>query len=675
MDTAATRGRASRLAASSPKLSEEYQKSSSKTSESRNPPLIPTPSERLLAGLFPAILIFGTLFSIVSPQTRGADFDPVTQSHSQISPPSYFAHKGNVFNRYFVKQGWVWVTGSFALFALTHPALATGARKLQAFTRYGLVTLWWFLVTQWFFGPALIDRGFRLTGGACQVVTEKVEEGEADPAEFFTAVACKAAGGRWMGGHDISGHVFLLVLGSGFLLQEVGWAVARWAGKGREERAVMMKDGAVKGAGVESATGFGEGGERAEGKIGLGGKVVLGVVGLNLWMLLMTAIYFHTWFEKLTGLITAILGLYAVYIIPRLVPAVRQVNMASFKVPGNLPQLIKSAFAKARANGDLLYFQTQVTVLAPASIPFQLRFSPALASKPTSPLPHPSAAKKVIDPFDNPSKELLVAELHPDHNLVLNKFAIVPEHFILATKGFREQTHLLDEDDLAATYACISAYHDAVPEAELGSDTGEGELFAFFNSGEFSGSSQPHRHIQLLPVARMREDISGGEWDVLAKRLVGEVKDLPFTVFAANIEPGLSGKELRDVYLGLYRQACVAVAALLGKEEIADGAETQTGGEARISYNMAMTRHALIICPRLAEGGPVWDGGEVVGKVSFNGTVLAGTALVKSSVEWDALRNDPMGLFQVLKAIGVPKKYEDEVLETTDEDGIRKGSI
>lgn len=281
----------------------------------------------------------------------------------------------------------------------------------------------------------------------------------------------------------------------------------------------------------------------------------------------------------------------------------------------------------------------------------------------------------MFNPFENPDKGLLIAELAPDHNLVLNKFAVVQEHFILATKSFREQTHLLDANDLEATYACISAYHDSVPEAEMGSDAGEGELYAFFNSGEFSGASQPHRHIQLLPVARMREGIEEGKWDVLAKRLVGEIQDLPFTVFAADIEPGMSGQALRDIYLTLYRQACASVAALLSKGDIADGAEAQTGGPARISYNMAMTRHALIVCPRLSEGGAVWDQGEAIGKVSFNGTVLAGTALVKTSAEWDALRSDPEALFNVLKTIGVPKKFEDRVIDATDEEGFRTRSI
>ena len=244
---------------------------------------------------------------------------------------------------------------------------------------------------------------------------------------------------------------------------------------------------------------------------------------------------------------------------------------------------------------------------------------------------------------------------------MLNKFAVVPEHFILATSSFRPQTDLLDEDDLAVTYGCIEAYHAHCERADVESHVHEGELFAFFNSGEFSGASQPHRHIQLLPVARMREGAENGDWDVLAKRLVGEVEDLPFSTFAEIIRPGMSPAELRAAYLRQYRRACIAVGQFLGRLDVSEGAETQESGPARISYNVAVTRHALIVCPRLADGAPVWDEGEVVGKLALNGTVLAGTALVKSEIEWDALRKDPNELLQVLSAIGLPKRYEGKV--------------
>lgn len=277
----------------------------------RNPPFLPTPLESAVLAAYPAILVFGALFSLVSPQTRAAPFDHVTQAHTQDPSlaPSYFARKDNLFNVFFVKRGWGWISAAFLFFVATHPAFSAARPRLGrggAVLRWALVTGWWVLVTQWCFGPALIDRGFRFTGGSCEVVMERVEEGRArGGGDVFTAAACRAVGGRWSGGHDISGHVFLLVLGSFFLLQEVGWVVRRFGagvtrGEGEmEERTVVMGDGAVKGAGVEaghSAAATGAAGD----VLGIAGKFAGAVVVLCWWMLLMTAIYFHTWFEKVS---------------------------------------------------------------------------------------------------------------------------------------------------------------------------------------------------------------------------------------------------------------------------------------------------------------------------------------------------------------------------------------
>lgn len=272
--------------------------------------------------------------------------------------------------------------------------------------------------------------------------------------------------------------------------------------------------------------------------------------------------------------------------------------------------------------------------------------------------------------------------------LVLNKFAIVPEHFLLITRHFKPQTHLLEADDLDATYACIRAYHNYGDVKNIGSQgvVEEGrELFAFFNCGEHSGASQPHRHLQLLPVARMRDGLdrasSGGvdaaspSWGVLADRLVGregyETKgvggeDLPFVTFAERIREELEPGDLHTIYLRLYRKACAAVVAAglgtgsgngdgdgdeLSRAYISAGGE---GVEARISYNLALTRNTMVLLPRTAEGSVVVDqDGREVGRLALNGTVLAGTALVKSQQEWDALRRDPGQLWDVMGKIGV----------------------
>ncbi|KAL2022496.1 hypothetical protein VTK56DRAFT_5103 [Thermocarpiscus australiensis] len=390
------------------------------------------------------------------------------------------------------------------------------------------------------------------------------------------------------------------------------------------------------------------------------------------------------------------------------------------KVPANLPELVRTAFNRARASGDVHFFPTQVTALNVNSIPFQLRFSPSLANKPTAPLPPPPAtttatttttsnsndassstpdpAKKrpFFDPFDNPPKAMLITAVPPSHILVLNKFAVVPEHFILATRAFRAQTHLLERADLDAAYACVEAYRryyyydrrrhhhhqqqqrkgsqdDGDGDGDDGNGGGEedgGELFVFFNSGPHSGASQPHRHLQLLPVARMREGLEGGEqaaWEVLAGGLVREEvrRRVPFRTFAEGIGPGA---DLRAVYLRLYRRACEAVLGAevdgaVGGDDPGDG----EGEEARISYNLAMTRDVMVIVPRIAEGEAVTamaeDGGrKVVGKLALNGTVLAGTALVKSQAEWDALRAEPEQLLEILGRIGIPSAQAPSLL-------------
>ncbi|KAK4238969.1 pectate lyase superfamily protein-domain-containing protein [Achaetomium macrosporum] len=645
----------------------------------RNSPYLPTPTELALLSLYPAILAFGTLYAALSPETRSA---PYSEGHVHFAQdpglaPSYFARKDNWLNVLFVKRGWAWISGAFFVFLGTHPAFrgANGwnlKRVGGAMIRWGLVTAWWVFVTQWFFGPAIIDRGFRWTGGKCEVLEAQVNKGEGSAGDVVTAAACRSAGGHWRGGHDISGHVFLLVLGSFFLVQEVGWVAARWARYLREERSVVMHDGAVKGAQIEV-----ERRERQEEEdvreltvleaLGHGGTLVAAVAVLCGWMLLMTAIYFHTWFEKLTGLLVAFAGLYVTYILPRCVPALRGSTphaldtmtaptdgMAPVKVPANLPELVRTAFNRARASGDVHFFPTQVTLVNVNSVPFQLRFSPALANKPRDPQPPPApshpSVKPFFDPFDNPPEAMLITPLPPTHNLVLNKFAIIPEHFILATQAFKQQTDLLEKADLDAAYACIEAYHQYHRK--------DGELFVFYNSGPRSGSSQPHRHLQLLPVSHMREGLSEDEnaaWVVLADSLLHreELRQrVPFQTFVERIVPG-PGTDLSAVYARLYRRA---VEAVLGPGAADDNVD---GREAKIDYNLAMTRDVMVIAPRVAEGEVVTAVGpdgqrRDVGKLALNGTVLAGTALVKHQEEWDALRAEPEQLLQLLGRIGVP---------------------
>jgi sulfate adenylyltransferase (ADP) / ATP adenylyltransferase len=74
-----------------------------------------------------------------------------------------------------------------------------------------------------------------------------------------------------------------------------------------------------------------------------------------------------------------------------------------------------------------------------------------------------------------------------------------------------------------------------------------------------------------------------------------------------------------------------------------------------------MTLSTMMICPRRHETATVpvdLDAAVDIldpGVVSLNGTILAGTLMVKAESEWDALRENPEYLTKVLERIGFPR--------------------
>lgn len=367
-------------------------------------PFLPTSTELLLLTLYPTTLILGSLFTRLSPTTRSPQTSAVySDYHQSFQPasaaPSYFATKRNVFNVYFVKIGWFWCTLALAAFTLlaargravipklhfhlivphdgSHNNASQAARatrlqdmdpttrrteqdarlrrRYQVLLRYVILTATWILVTQWFFGPALADRGFALTGGVCELAMDKAADSDSDTAKVLTNAACRRIGGRWQGGWDVSGHVFLLVVGSGMLWFEMLPVLFPGISGITTERVIRSMDGEDEL--IASASDFDVNGTnatslnhgynlRSPGKAtssssiedaakklqkhsggsltSYGTTLALGVAVLSWWMLLMTASYFHTWSEKAGGFVLASTALWIAYFMPRGVPVVRE---------------------------------------------------------------------------------------------------------------------------------------------------------------------------------------------------------------------------------------------------------------------------------------------------------------------------------------------------------------
>lgn len=228
-----------------------------------------TSLDKIILGIYPLTLLLGFCFSL---------------GHST----SYFAHSHNIFNLLFVKNGWLWTTIVFWCHIYRLPV--SNNRIRQAVIRWLISTLIWMLVTQWAFGAPLTDRTMIWTGGVC-ALAKKGTETNADIGTatqrlaIMTNKACREARGHWEGGHDLSGHVFILTHSSLFLWYEI--------------LPLLLKQSSMLN---QNAT-----------------KAAITLIAGWWWMLLMTAAYFHTWKEKLTGLFTGVLGWMLVYkVAPRI---------------------------------------------------------------------------------------------------------------------------------------------------------------------------------------------------------------------------------------------------------------------------------------------------------------------------------------------------------------------
>lgn len=292
----------------------------------------PTP---YLLLVYPLILAIGSLYAAISPSASISE--PLAAGiTSELHKPlqaSYFAGKKNLVNLFFVKRGWLWTSLALLFLQLTtRPSAASVSRSpvstrnkmrghyLQAGLRYAIITLTWMITTQWFFGPPLIDRSFTLTGGHCEGLPIDIEENPAKKlATTYSSYACKKSGGNWRGGHDVSGHVFILVLSSASLLYEL-----YIADRASQHPTISPRAAANVAQGLSEDEKRAVGGweSETEAKARIYARYFLyGVVALDCLMLFTTAIWFHTWLEKVNGMLIAGIGLYATYFLGDFVPA------------------------------------------------------------------------------------------------------------------------------------------------------------------------------------------------------------------------------------------------------------------------------------------------------------------------------------------------------------------
>ncbi len=280
---------------------------------------------------------------------------------------------------------------------------------------------------------------------------------------------------------------------------------------------------------------------------------------------------------------------------------------------GELWTRVVARAARALGTGALQPIATRRESLRDAGVDFQVRVVDALAHKDRL----GEAAPSERNPFLPYEPDLFVAELSDSHVCLLSKFNVLEGHLLLVTRFFEPQEALLTRADFRAAWTGLS----------------EIEGLVFYNAGRRAGASQPHKHLQLVPLplgdggdaTPLDPVLAGAEPAPAPRRATG----LPFAHAWVRVDdlagrpPAAAAEAAHERYRALL-------------SEIGVGGTTHP-------YNLLFTREWMLAVPRRresCEGVPV------------NAVGFCGALLVRDAEQLDFVRR--RGPMSILRDVAAP---------------------
>ena len=286
---------------------------------------------------------------------------------------------------------------------------------------------------------------------------------------------------------------------------------------------------------------------------------------------------------------------------------VRELSQSSEKIllkPGTLwdQAIAKTEFA--RQTGDLKSIETEYELIEQDEISFVIRSLSNITRKQKAKAEQKlqeAKTGKYFDPFLPYNKNLFVCDLLSSHLCLLNKYNIVDGHLLIVTRDFEEQENLLNIHDFVALWSCMR----------------EIDGLAFFNGGPAAGSSQRHKHLQLIPLPFV-PDLDSLPIQAAIDRVVfddslGVIPTFPFINAIASYDftqidnPFTVGKLMWDCYYALLEKVGFT---------LLENSEQQPG-----AYNMLATRKWMMIVPRSRDAFE---------SIAINSLGFAGSLFVKN---------------------------------------------
>ncbi len=253
---------------------------------------------------------------------------------------------------------------------------------------------------------------------------------------------------------------------------------------------------------------------------------------------------------------------------------------------------VRQKIARAQASGDLEPTATEEHVIDDGGVAFIVH---VIAGQDRKKRSRREQARSGVDPFEPPyTDDLFVGDLSDTHVALLNKFPVLDDHLLIVTRADELQQSWLNGADFEALATCLAGI----------------DGLGFYNGGATAGSSQPHKHLQLVPMpvttCAIFDDDSRG-----------------FALAQSRLAAGLTGPGLFDAYRVLMDRLAI------------DGD--------RDPYNVLVTRDRMVVIPRMrhdCEG------------IFLNAMGYAGSFLVRDAEQLEKLRE--LGPRRVLVEAGRP---------------------
>jgi len=200
--------------------------------------------------------------------------------------------------------------------------------------------------------------------------------------------------------------------------------------------------------------------------------------------------------------------------------------------------IIKRKSKVAIENGSLISYKVNKSYIEQNNIKFWLHIRERTEEKKEKPNTYINNSSPK-DPFLPPYDPDLHIEWPIDERyaLLLNKFRVLKDHLLIVTKEFFHQSQPLAEDDLFILHQIMVDCGDAL---------------GFYNCGLNSGSSQTHRHMQVVPLKKFEN----GFLDIISLNCIGKTEAFRCEAFLFDhiIYPLSSQQHEKEILYSIYNQ-------------------------------------------------------------------------------------------------------------------------